>query len=145
MRVKASFDLFRRQDRHGQGIVLGATDLQDERAGRNLVLHGLANAVAIGRAAEPAAREGVSVLDQVDPGPRRQADGVEAGLWRGLEAREAGIGAAPGWLEVGFRDRRPRKTTRLRRRWQAIVAHFGAAGRAIPRKCQGLAAGAAST
>src|SRR5690349_23976393 len=44
--------LFRGQDRDRDRIVLGSRYLQDEWARRELVFHGLADAVAIGRAAE---------------------------------------------------------------------------------------------
>ena len=52
---------------------------------RNLVLHGLANAVAIGGAAEGLWLQGMAVLHHVDPAARGQADGVDAGLRRALE------------------------------------------------------------
>ena len=57
---------------------------------RELVFHGLADAVAIGGAAEGLGLEEMPVLHHVDPGARRQADGVDAGLRRGLETGEAG-------------------------------------------------------
>src|SRR6185437_1399941 len=111
--------LFGGQDRDRQGIVPGARDLQHEGGGRNLVLHGLANAVAIGRAGKTLRLQVVSVLDQIDPGARRQADGVEAGLRRGLETRKAGKGAvlrcAPGrarQLRLGRCDQRERHSGR---------------------------------
>src|SRR5581483_2477282 len=80
--------LFGRQDRNRDCVLLGAGDLQHEGPRRELVFHGLADAVAIGRAAEGPGFEEMPVLHHVDPGARREADGVDAGLRRALEAGE---------------------------------------------------------
>src|SRR6266436_9347930 len=60
--------LFGRQDRNRDRILLDATDLQHERACRKLILHGLADAVAIGGTAKTLGFDEVSVLNHVDPG-----------------------------------------------------------------------------
>jgi hypothetical protein len=70
--------------------------------------------LAIGRAAEPSRLQGMSVLDHIDPGASRQADGVDPGFRHGLEAGEAGKGAVLGRAfgrgrKSGFRGRYQRK------------------------------------
>src|ERR1700720_3913568 len=95
--------LFGRQDRDRDRIVLDSADLQHKRACRNLVLHGLADAVAIGSAAEGFWLQGVSILHHVDPAAGGQAHRVYAGLRRSLEAGEAGKRA---FLRRAFRRRR---------------------------------------
>src|SRR6201999_4171773 len=94
-----------------------------------LVFHGLANAVAIGRAGKTFRLQIMAVLDHVDPGAGRQADGVDAGLGRSLEAGKTGKSAvlwrALGWSwKPGFcrRDQRERHSRRGNGR------QFGAGG-----------------
>src|SRR5580692_4412957 len=72
--------LFRRQDRDRNRVLLETADLQHEGLGRNLVLHGLADAVAAGRPAEGSWLEEMPILHHVDPAARGQADGIDAGL-----------------------------------------------------------------
>jgi hypothetical protein len=67
--VKAYFVLFGRLDRDRQGAVPGAGDLQHEGGGRQLVFHGLADAVAIGRAAEALRLQMMTVLRQSTQAP----------------------------------------------------------------------------
>src|SRR3984885_7498154 len=68
VRVKVPVWLFRRQDSDRDRILLGSADLQQQRLCRNLVLHGLADAVAVGRVAKTLWLEKMSVLHQIDPG-----------------------------------------------------------------------------
>src|ERR1700730_15523516 len=74
--------LFGRQDRDRDRILLDTADLEHKGACRNLVLHGLANAVAIGGAAEGLWLQRMSVLHHVDPAAGGQAHRVYAGLRR---------------------------------------------------------------
>src|SRR6202166_5283484 len=78
--VKSSLGLLRWQDRHRDGVLLDAADLQHERGRCNLVFHGLAEAVAIGGATEGLWLEKMSVLHHVDPAACGQADRVDAGF-----------------------------------------------------------------
>src|SRR5262249_8743 len=54
------------------------------------------DAVAVGRAAEGLGLQEMAVLHDVDPATGREADGVEAGLGRILEAGKAGKACVPG-------------------------------------------------
>src|SRR5229473_2838265 len=65
--VKGSSALFGRQDRNRHRILLGSADLQHERAGADLVLHGLADAIAIGGAAAFGLRKCPSCTTSTQP------------------------------------------------------------------------------
>ena len=88
--------LFRRQDGNRNRILFRSADLQHERARRELILHGLTDAVAVGGAAEGLGFEEMPILHHIDPAARGQADRVEAGPGRRLDAGEAGKGAVLG-------------------------------------------------